>query len=298
MGVIRIQFALRRPMFNILNSLTVCTLVITVTLTNAKPWDEYTEVSVEELYPPEEAKVTELESVDEVDAQLIKQLEELLNVDELSDVEEVDVQEVVNKEEVSKLTPLSNVEEVVDIQEVVSKTLVPDAVAKKFLKWKKQRESGYNHVNPYEEEKKPKYDSYETSAYGPGYVPGSKYGIHKKIDILDKQLITAMKRLKKIEEVIHKLEIKYMDEIIEMEKVRKIETVNKMEEVKKMEEVVEKEELESLQEIKKKEDVISMEPVKNIETVVSLNELSPSEVKKLKQMLRKHKNSYGGYGYH
>merc|ERR1712002_961203 len=190
MGVIRIQLALRRPMFNILNSLTVCTLVITVTLTNAKPWDEYTEVSVEELYPPEEAKVTELESADEVDAQ-----------------------EVVNKEEVSKLTPLSNVEEVVDIQEVVSKTLVPDAVAKKFLKWKKQRESGYNHVNPYEEEKKPKYDSYETSAYGPGYVPGSKYGIHKKIDILDKQLITAVKRLKKIEEVIHKLEIKYMDEI-------------------------------------------------------------------------------------
>merc|ERR1711970_706142 len=145
MGVIQIQFVLRRPMFNILNSLTVCTLVIAVTLANAKPkskygnWNNYediTQVSAEELYPPEEVNVKELASADEVDAQLIKQLEELLNVDELSSVEEVDVQEVVNKEEVSKLTPLSNVEEVADMQEVVSKTLVPEAVVKKFMEWK------------------------------------------------------------------------------------------------------------------------------------------------------------------
>merc|ERR1712002_815595 len=184
MGVIRIQLALRRPMFNILNSLTVCTLVITVTLTNAKPWDEYTEVSAEELYPPEEVNVKELASADEVDAQLIKQLEELLNVDELSSVEEVDVQEVVNKEEVSKLTPLSNVEEVVDMQEVVSKTLVPEAVVKKFMAWKEGN-------NFYEGE-----ESEESDEYG---SPTNYGSINDRIDILDKQLVTSMKRLKKIE---------------------------------------------------------------------------------------------------
>merc|ERR1712001_334659 len=259
---------LRRPMFNILNSLTVCTLVIALTLANAKPkskygnWNNYediTQVSAEELYPPEEVNVKELASADEVDAQLIKQLEELLNVDELSSVEEVDVQEVINKEEVSKLTPLSNVEEVVDMQEVVSKTLVPEAVVKKFMAWKEGN-------NFYEGEES---SSEESDEYGPPTNYGS---INDRIDILDKQLVTSMKRLKKIEEVVNKLEIKQMDEIIGMEALREVE------EVERLEEVVKKQELESVQELKKKEEVISMKPVKNIETVLSLKELTPREV--------------------
>merc|ERR1711970_37491 len=205
MGVIQIQFVLRRPMFNILNSLTVCTLVIAVTLANAKPkskygnWNNYediTQVSAEELYPPEEVNVKELASADEVDAQLIKQLEELLNVDELSSVEEV-----------YKLTPLSNVEEVVDMQEVVSKTIVPEAVVKKFMAWKEGN-------NFYEGEES---SSEESDEYGPPTNYGS---INDRIDILDKQLVTSMKRLKKIEEVVNKLEIKQMDEIIGMEALR------------------------------------------------------------------------------
>merc|ERR1711970_909485 len=275
MGVIRIQFVLRRPMFNILNSLTVCTLVIAVTLTNAKPklptWSDYeeiTEVSAEELYSPEEVKVTELASADEVDAQLIKQLEELLSVDELSNVEEVDVQEVVNKETVSKLTPLSNVEEIVDMQEVVSKTLVPQAVVKKFLEWK---EGNYETETSETNNKKTRENINIDE-------------INDRIDILDKQLVTSMKKLKKIEEIVNKLEIKQMDEVLEMEELRR------MEEVKRMEEVVKKEELESVQELKKKEEVISMKPVKSIETVVSLNELSPREVQKLKKLMRNYRN--------
>merc|ERR1711970_574642 len=279
MGVIQIQFVLRRPMFNILNSLTVCTLVIAVTLANAKPkskygnWNNYediTQVSAEELYPPEEVNVKELASADEVDAQLIKQLEELLNVDELSSVEEVDVQEVVNKEEVSKLTPLSNVEEVVDMQEVVSKTLVPEAVVKKFMAWKEGN-------NFYEGEES---SSEESDEYGPPTNYGS---INDRIDILDKQLVTSMKRLKKIEEVVNKLEVKQMNEIIDMEELRKVE------EVKRLEEVVKKQELESVQELKKKEEVISMKPVKNIETVLSLKELTPREVRYLKKLMRNYR---------
>jgi len=285
MGVIQIQFVLRRPMFNILNSLTVCTLVIAVTLANAKPkskygnWNNYediTQVSAEELYPPEEVNVKELASADEVDAQLIKQLEELLNVDELSSVEEVDVQEVVNKEEVSKLTPLSNVEEVVDMQEVVSKTLVPEAVVKKFMAWKEGN-------NFYEGEES---SSEESDEYGPPTNYGS---INDRIDILDKQLVTSMKRLKKIEEVVNKLEIKQMDEIIGMEALRDVEEVKRMEEVERLEEVVKKQELESVQELKKKEEVISMKPVKNIETVLSLKELTPREVRYLKKLMRNYR---------
>merc|ERR1711970_1074180 len=256
MGVIQIQFVLRRPMFNILNSLTVCTLVIAVTLANAKPkskygnWNNYediTQVSAEELYPPEEVNVKELASADEVDAQLIKQLEELLNVDELSSVEEV------------------------DMQEVVSKTLVPEAVVKKFMAWKEGN-------NFYEGEES---SSEESDEYGPPTNYGS---INDRIDILDKQLVTSMKRLKKIEEVVNKLEIKQMDEIIGMEALRDVEEVKRMEEVERLEEVVKKQELESVQELKKKEEVISMKPVKNIETVLSLKELTPREVRYLKKI--------------
>jgi len=283
MGVIQIQFVLRRPMFNILNSLTVCTLVIAVTLANAKPkskygnWNNYeeiTEVSAEELYPPEEVNVKELASADEVDAQLIKQLEELLSVDELSNVEEVDVQEVVNKEEVSKLTPLSNVEEIVDMQEVVSKTLVPEAVVKKFMAWKEGNGNSY----PYEEDSVESYES-----------PTNYGSINDRIDILDKQLVSSMKRLKKIEEVVNKLEIKQMDEIIDMEELREAEEVKRMEEVERLEEVVKKQELDSVQELKKKEEVISMKPVKNIETVLSLKELTPREVRYLKKLMRNYR---------
>merc|ERR1711887_524400 len=267
MGVIQIQFVLRRPMFNILNSLTVCTLVIAVTLANAKPkskygnWNNYediTQVSAEELYPPEEVNVKELASADEVDAQLIKQLEELLNVDKLSSVEEVDVQEVVNK------------------QEVVSKTLVPEAVVKKFMAWKEGN-------NFYEGEES---SSEESDEYGPPTNYGS---INDRIDILDKQLVTSMKRLKKIEEVVNKLEIKQMDEIIGMEALRDVEEVKRMEEVERLEEVVKKQELESVQELKKKEEVISMKPVKNIETVLSLKEFTPREVRYLKKIMRNYR---------
>merc|ERR1711970_1268196 len=255
MGVIQIQFVLRRPMFNILNSLTVCTLVIAVTLANAKPkskygnWNNYediTQVSAEELYPPEEVNVKELASADEVDAQLIKQLEELLNVDELSSVEEV------------------------DMQEVVSKTLVPEAVVKKFMAWKEGN-------NFYEGEES---SSEESDEYGPPTNYGS---INDRIDILDKQLVTSMKRLKKIEEVVNKLEVKQMNEIIDMEALRDVE------EVERMEEVVKKQELESVQELKKKEEVISMKPVKNIETVLSLKELTPREVRYLKKLMRNYR---------
>jgi len=270
-----------------LKCLVLCALVVTTSAVykrrsrHGRLLDKLTrenEVEADEVFDPEEVEVTELASADEVDAQLIKELEEIISMQDVGNVEELEnIQEVVKKQPVSKLTPLKSAKEV-EVQEVLKKTYIPEAVAKKFLRWRaKKNKSKYSKglaedytipVYLEKEETEPNVDKYNSN-----------------IKIIDKQIVEKIEQIKKLEKVVSKLKIKKMEEVERLEEIRGIEEVKRAEEITKIDEVVNKEEVTSVKEVVNKEEVISKQPIKTMEEIISMEELTDNEVKKLYKML-------------
>jgi|ERR1712126_170614 len=240
-------------------------LVCTVAAASAKSHAAPRPYNLQRLLNKEnEVKATELKSVDEVDAQLIKELQEVLSKKEVENIDEVtSIQEVVNKQPLSKVTPLKSVQEV-NVQEVISKVEVPEETAKKFLDW------------------------LEKSRYAPEIEEGPTTkldDINDEIDSIDKELNKKLDEIKSLEEVVSKLEIKKMEEVKKLQELRSVEEVKRIEEIKKLEEIINKEEVKSIEEVVKQEEVVKKTPVINLEELVRVEELNDEEVNKLKEMM-------------
>jgi len=224
-------------------------------------------LSTVEVRPPQEVSSQQVDYMNEVyKKQLVESIEEILNKQELSSVSEVNAKEVSAQE--VDVTPVQNVQEVISLEEVISKIEVPDNVAKKFLQ---ERARG---------------NKFDFTAMSDSYEPGPMIDeVEKKIEIMDKQLVSKLQEIKNLEELISKLEVIKLEEVLKMEEVKRKEEIKRLEEVKRMEDVKRMEEVMSKEEVSNMNEVKSISPVAKIEEIERVIPLSDDDVYKLRKMI-------------